>query len=81
MPISVMLPLLVLGYCSTWIVYVRHFHPLAKYPGPLSASITRFWLIIDVARGSSEKTQRRLHEQYGKVIWSIHSGAVRADKA
>jgi hypothetical protein len=68
MPILVMLPFLVLGYFSVWVTYARHFHPLAKYPGPLFASITRFWLILDVARGSSEKTQRRLHGQYGNKI-------------
>ncbi|RAR15793.1 pisatin demethylase [Stemphylium lycopersici] len=53
-------------YCLAWIIYARYLHPLAKYPGPFVASITRFWYIVDVARGSSEKTQRHLHELYGR---------------
>jgi hypothetical protein len=53
------------GYCLVWIVYARRFHSLAKFPGPFLASITRLWLVIDVARGRSEETQRRLHRIYG----------------
>ena len=63
--VLVLLPILFLAYCVAWIVYARYFHPLAKYPGPFFASVTRLWLIVDVARGNCEKTQRRLHEQYG----------------
>jgi hypothetical protein len=59
------LPILAVVYCVAWVVYARYFHPLAKYPRPVLASITRFWLIIDVAQGSSEKTQRFLHRIYG----------------
>ncbi|EUC39786.1 hypothetical protein COCMIDRAFT_110588 [Bipolaris oryzae ATCC 44560] len=51
-----------------WIIFARYLHPLAKYPGPFFASITTLWLIIDVARGSSEKTQRRLHKCYGPIV-------------
>jgi hypothetical protein len=54
-----------IGCCLAWVVYARRFHSLAKYPGPFLASITRLWLVIDVARGNSDKTQRRLHRIYG----------------
>lgn len=62
---QLILPPLVI-YWLTWIIYARRFHPLAKHPGPFLASITRWWLIVDVARGSAEKTQRRLHAAYGE---------------
>ncbi|RAR15515.1 pisatin demethylase [Stemphylium lycopersici] len=54
-----------IGYCVAWIIYARRFHALAKYPGPFLASITRLWLVIDVARGKPGETQRRLHRIYG----------------
>jgi hypothetical protein len=75
-----MLPFLFPIYYLVWVIYATQFHPLAKYPGPIFAAITRFWLILNVARGSSEKTQRCLHEQYGKSIWSNRSTLARADK-
>jgi len=68
MPIVALIVISLLTYLLTWIVYARHIHPLAKYPGPFFASITRFWHIFDVARGSSEKTQRRLHGKYGMEL-------------
>ncbi|EOA88692.1 uncharacterized protein SETTUDRAFT_106678 [Exserohilum turcica Et28A] len=64
----VLLPILLLACCIVWIVYARYLHPLAKYPGPFFASITRLWLIVDVARGGCEKTQRQLHEKYGPIV-------------
>ncbi|RYO45162.1 hypothetical protein AA0116_g13383, partial [Alternaria tenuissima] len=57
-----------IGYCVAWIIYARRFHALAKYPGPFLASITRLWLVIDVARGKSGETQRRLHRIYGPIV-------------
>ena len=65
------------GYCLAWVIYTRWFHSLAKYPGPFMASITRLWLVVDVARGKSEETQRRLHRIYGlsKVHMREHCAA------
>lgn len=34
-----LLLVLAVGY----IIYLRYFHPLAKYPGPFWASVTNFW--------------------------------------
>ena len=46
-------------YWSAWNVHVkiiqRSFHPLSRYHGRLLASITRLWLILDTANGSSDK--------------------------
>ena len=63
--IMALLFLFFIGYCVAWIIYARRFHALAKYPGPFLASITRLWLVIDVARGKPGETQRRLHLIYG----------------
>ena len=48
-----------------WVVYTTCFHPLSKYPGPLLASISRWWLIADTASGSTDRTQSQLHAKYG----------------
>jgi hypothetical protein len=75
----ILIPALLLILSLAWIIYARCFHPLAKYPGPFCASITRLWLIIDVAQGSSEKTQRRLHERYGRLISSNNMSSIVID--
>ncbi|KAI0569345.1 CypX cytochrome P450 [Pyrenophora tritici-repentis] len=62
--LHIFLPALIPAGIIGWIVYARYFHPLAKFPGPLPASVTRLWLICDVAKDGAEKTQARLHEQY-----------------
>lgn len=67
----VLVPIILLVSSLAWIVYARCFHPLAKYPGPFFASITRLWHIINVAQGSSDKTQRQLHEKYGNIASPI----------
>jgi len=70
MPLVALIVISLLTYLLIWVLYAKHVHPLAKYPGPFFASITRFWHIFDVARGSSEETQRRLHERYGMKLLS-----------
>jgi hypothetical protein len=52
------------------IVYCRYFHPLAKFPGPFWASITRLWLASWCFRpiGEEYTTWRRLHEEHGPII-------------
>jgi hypothetical protein len=67
LPIWSILLAILAFYSIIWVVYTRIFHPLAKFPGPYLASITRFWLVFDVARGSAEKTQRQLHAKYGQA--------------
>ncbi|EUC31177.1 hypothetical protein COCCADRAFT_101960 [Bipolaris zeicola 26-R-13] len=69
-PLNLLVWIPMLSFISlvAWVVYARFFHPLAKYPGPFFASITRLWHIIDVTSGSSDKTQRQLHEKYGPIV-------------
>jgi len=67
-PLVALIVISLLTYLLIWVIYARHIHPLAKCPRPFLASITRFWYIFDVARGISEKTQRRLHEKYGMKL-------------
>ncbi|KAH7371279.1 cytochrome P450 [Pyrenochaeta sp. MPI-SDFR-AT-0127] len=66
--LHICLPSLIVAYCLGWVIYSRYFHPLAKYPGPFFASISRLWLIIDVAKGNAEKTQRQLHARFGSIV-------------
>ncbi|KAL3431394.1 cytochrome P450 [Aspergillus tetrazonus] len=68
-------PLLVQGalfgiitYWVVWIIYTRTFHPLAKFPGPFWASVTRLWTVFHVLPGDAEKRQRKLHAEYGAVV-------------
>jgi hypothetical protein len=56
-----------------WIVYARYFHPLSRIPGPWLASVSRVWYMVQIARGDMERTQRRLHAQYGPLIRIAHN--------
>lgn len=78
LPDSIDKPLLVQGvlavfivYWTLWIIYARWFHPLAKFPGPFWASISRVWTVLHVLPGDAEKTQKKLHERYGGDIYQI----------
>ncbi|KAH7161064.1 cytochrome P450 [Dactylonectria macrodidyma] len=55
-------------YWVVWIIYARCFHPLAKYPGPFLASISRSWMMIQILRAKSEITQRELHAKLGPIV-------------
>lgn len=54
--------------CVAWIIYARTLHPLAKFPGPFWASISRAWLIRQVCGGHPERVQKKLHDQYGECL-------------
>ncbi|OJJ56962.1 hypothetical protein ASPSYDRAFT_47235 [Aspergillus sydowii CBS 593.65] len=58
----------IVAYWTFWIIYARWFHPLAKFPGPFWASITRVWTVLHVLPGDAEKAQKKLHERYGPVV-------------
>ncbi|OOO13631.1 cytochrome P450 [Aspergillus oryzae] len=55
-------------YWAVWIIYTRWFHPLAKFPGPFWASVTRAWTLLHVLHGDAEKRQMKLHAKYGSVV-------------
>ncbi|TVY16709.1 Pisatin demethylase [Lachnellula arida] len=50
------------------IVYQCFLHPLAKYPGPLLASLTNVWKTYYVYKHILHEKLVELHEQHGPVI-------------
>jgi hypothetical protein len=52
----------------TYIVYMRYLHPLAKYPGPLLASLTNLWKAYTMYQGQMEYVIRELHDKYGAIV-------------
>lgn len=55
-------------YCATLVFYRLFFHPLAKFPGPKVAAISRWYeAYYDVVLGGKyTKKIAELHEIYGK---------------
>jgi hypothetical protein len=43
-------------------------HPLAKYPGPVLARVSRFWAIYQVGTGQQHLTSHQLFKRYGNVV-------------
>jgi hypothetical protein len=41
---------------------------LNKFPGPLLASLTDWWRLVDVWGRRPDITQRKLHEKYGDFV-------------
>ncbi|KAL4913555.1 cytochrome P450 [Aspergillus aurantiobrunneus] len=68
-----------LTYAAAWILYARCFHPLAGFPGPFWASVSRIWTVLHVLPGDAEKTQKRLHEKYGPVVRIAPNELVTSD--
>ncbi|CAK7221894.1 hypothetical protein SBRCBS47491_004685 [Sporothrix bragantina] len=55
-------------YSVSWIIYTRFFHPLARYPGPFWASVSRFWMVSQIRGAHADKTQRELHAHLGSIV-------------
>lgn len=55
--------LALVSYWFIWIVHSRTFHPLAKVPGPVWASISRTWLMYLMYRGDYQMVHLALHEK------------------
>lgn len=81
LPLLALLSSLASVYWLIWIIYTTHFHPLAKYPGPLLAHISRWWLVVDTAKGSSDRTQRKLHAKYGQTGFQTVLHVIRIDRS
>ena len=43
-------------------------HPLARYPGPLGAKISKFWHAFIATTGRQHHYVKRLHEQFGNLV-------------
>ncbi|KAF7317262.1 hypothetical protein HMN09_00461300 [Mycena chlorophos] len=59
-----------LGSLTTSIVVYRlsPWHPLAQYPGPLLARVTKMWGLYTQLSTRKHKILKRLHEQYGDFV-------------
>ncbi|OCB86513.1 high nitrogen upregulated cytochrome P450 monooxygenase 2 [Sanghuangporus baumii] len=44
------------------------WHPLAKYPGPLLAKISKAWASYHTAKGKLHLDLKKLHEKYGRYV-------------
>lgn len=47
---------------------VSPFHPLAKYPGPLLAKLSKLWMVFVSSTGKQHEYYARLHERYGNIV-------------
>jgi hypothetical protein len=55
-------------YCSGFIIYNLYFHPLCKFPGPLSFAATDIPYADGYIRGTTPMTMKKLHDTYGLVV-------------
>jgi benzoate 4-monooxygenase len=51
-----------------YIFYEIFLHPLAKFPGPLLASISGWWRVYHELKGDLPQTLDQLHRKYGPFI-------------
>jgi hypothetical protein len=60
--------ILLLAVLLFYIIYQRHFHPLAKYPGPFLASLTDLWQVHQFLSLQQPYNLTKLHERYGSIV-------------
>ncbi|EJD05634.1 high nitrogen upregulated cytochrome P450 monooxygenase 2 [Fomitiporia mediterranea MF3/22] len=44
------------------------WHPLAKYPGPILAKLSKFWIIYIILKGDQLRVVTELHKKYGPYV-------------
>jgi hypothetical protein len=54
--------------CLSIALYRLFLHPLRKYPGPVLARLTKFWLVEVCRDGETFRVVRELHKQYGDIV-------------
>ena len=54
--------------CFTLAYRLSPTHPLSKYPGPLIAKTTKWWVAYISARGDPHRYYKHLHDRYGDVV-------------
>ncbi|KAF9890223.1 hypothetical protein FE257_006135 [Aspergillus nanangensis] len=59
---------LALLYCITSIVYNVYFHPLSRFPGPFSHTISRIPYLYRSINGTLPFDMLELHRKYGNVV-------------
>ncbi|GJE94463.1 cytochrome P450 [Phanerochaete sordida] len=47
---------------------ISPLHPLARYPGPLAAKLSKFYLANLIVKGRAHENIRALHRDYGDVV-------------
>lgn len=47
-------------------IYSRYFHPLSRFPGPFTASITNFWKLYICITKKAHSKGIEYHAKYGK---------------
>ncbi|KAK8069788.1 hypothetical protein PG994_006404 [Apiospora phragmitis] len=50
------------------VVYNHFFHPLAKFPGPFWAGVTRLWLTYHNVKANECEVVQALHKKHGPVV-------------
>ncbi|CAN9350478.1 unnamed protein product [Alternaria alternata] len=55
-------------YLTTYVVYQRFLHPLAKFPGPFFASLTDLWQVSEFLSLKQPYNLTALHEKYGQFV-------------
>src|SRR5690606_8033459 len=50
------------------VIYLRHFHPLAGFPGPFLGSITNFYQMYVIWTGRSDQFEAKWHKKYGPLV-------------
>ncbi|CEO60777.1 hypothetical protein PMG11_05317 [Penicillium brasilianum] len=66
-PFETALGTLVVGVVS-YILHQRFFHPLARYPGPLLASLTDLWQVHQFMTLKQPYNLTELHEKHGSIV-------------
>ncbi|KAI1483473.1 putative cytochrome P450 [Daldinia eschscholtzii] len=59
---------IILSFVTTYVIYQRFFHPLAKYPGPFLASLTNGWKGYYIYKLSLHEQLLKAHIEYGPVV-------------
>lgn len=53
---------------SVSIYRLAPWHPLAQYPGPIPARLTKLWGLWVTAKGKNHIYTKKLHEKYGPCV-------------
>lgn len=61
-------PTLLVLAVAAWLLRNRYHNGLNKYPGPVLASLTDWWRLVDVWKRRPELTHIKLHEKHGDVV-------------
>lgn len=51
-----------------YVFWQRILSPLSSIPGPLGASLSRFWLVQRTRKGMLHRQLLGLHEKYGSLV-------------